>query len=101
MAECVCYGDEYYVEEIGRSCEWDDETESYYDPVTGCYFWYNNEYEPASWQYWYEDISSDYPDSGWMEYDKMQKCWYIEADYDEWIVLPDKYDTSYLWHINQ
>ena len=94
------FGDTYYVEEIGRDCEWLDEYESYYDEDTDCYFYYNVDLEPAIWQYWYEDISSDYGDYGWMEYAEDEDSWYIEDRGGHWIELPDEYDTSYLWHID-
>ncbi|MBO4637636.1 MAG: hypothetical protein J5685_10875 [Clostridiales bacterium] len=88
-------GSDLYVEEIGRTCTWDAGEEWYYDSVTDCYFCYDN----GAWQYWYEAISSDYGDYGWMEYDEDEKQWYIEYDDGEWEVLPDSYDTSNLWHI--
>jgi hypothetical protein len=87
-----------YVSEIGRTC-YLLEDGNYYDPDTDCYFWYNIDVYPNTWQYWYEGISSDYGDYGWMEYDVSEGLWYIQvSDYD-WIVLPDEYDTSYLWYI--
>ncbi|MBR5419858.1 MAG: hypothetical protein IK115_01775 [Lachnospiraceae bacterium] len=85
-----------YVEEIGRTCYLDGE--DWYDSKTECWFWYNDETEPYQWQYWYEGISSDYGDYGWMEYDMDQQKWYIEKAQGDWIVLPEKYDTSALWH---
>ena len=90
--------DEIYIDEIGRTCYWDAESESYYDSTTDCYFWYNTELDPPQWQYWYEGISSDYGDYGWMEYDAEEGKWYIEESADNWIVLPDSYDTSHLWY---
>ena len=53
--------------------------------------------DPPVWQYWYEGISSDYGDYGWMEHD--DDGWYIEKDHGEWIKLPDKYGTDGLWYI--
>lgn len=91
--------DSYYVKSIGRYCDWDDEFECYYDPVTDCYFWYNDTTKTHTWQYWYEDISSDYGDYGWMEYDSTEKQWYIEVSDEEWIELPSEYDRSNLWHV--
>ena len=93
--------DEIYVSEIDRTCKYYDEYESYYDKKTDCYFWYNDESSPAQWQYWYEGISSDYGDYGWMEYDEYEECWYIEKSAGNWIKLPSKYDTSKLWHIEE
>lgn len=90
----------YYVEELGRSCPWDSESGNYYDQTTDCYFWYNDELDYPAWQYWYEGISSDFGEYGWMEYNEFEGKWYIEADYGDWIELPDTYDTSNLWYIH-
>ena len=87
-----------YVDEIGRTCYKDGE--DWYDSVTQCWFWYNNEESPYQWQYWYEGISSDYGDYGWMEYDMDDNAWYVEASDNNWVHLPDNYDTSKLWHMN-
>jgi len=92
------FGDSIYVEEIGRTCYWDDNSECYYDEETDCYFWYNTEWEPNVWQYWYEDISSNYGDYGWMEYDADADQWYIESYSGEWEPLPSEYMSSRLWH---
>lgn len=89
--------DSIYVEALGRSCPWVDEYDSYYDITTDCYFAYNT--SAKCWQYWYEDISSDYGDFGWMEYDEKDGNWYIERGENNWGVLPGKYDTSDLWHM--
>ena len=91
--------DSYYVKSIGRYCDWDDEMECYYDSETDCYFWYNDTTKTHTWQYWYEDISSDYGDYGWMEFDSTEKQWYIEVSDGEWIELPSEYDRSNLWHV--
>lgn len=91
--------DSYYVKSIGRYCDWDDEMECYYDPETDCYFWYNDTTKTHTWQYWYEDISSDYGDYGWMEFDSTEKQWYIEVADEEWTELPSEYDRSNLWHV--
>ena len=85
-----------YVEEIGRTCYRKDG--DWYDSATQCWFWYNDEVEPYQWQYWYEGISSDYGDFGWMEYDMDSGQWYIEVSDGNWEMLPDKYDTTNLWH---
>ncbi len=78
---------------------WDYSYESYYDKDTDCYVWYNTEVSPNLWQYWYEDISSNYGDYGWMEYEDGD--WYIEYGAEDWILLnPDKYDQSELWHFD-
>ncbi|MCQ2482634.1 MAG: hypothetical protein MJ153_04035 [Clostridia bacterium] len=92
------YGRDFYVEVLGRTVHWMDEYESYYDKETDCYFYYNTDVDPYVWQYWYEGISSDYGDYGWMEYELDEDKWYIEKSYNTWIELPDEYDTSSLWH---
>lgn len=93
------FGESFYVESIGRTVEFDYENGYYYDATSDCYFIYNTDSEPAVWQYWYEGISSDYGDYGWMEYELNEDTWYIESDYDNWIVLPSKYNTSRLWYM--
>ena len=76
---------------------WDWDADSYYDADTDCWLWYNTDVEPALWQYWYEGISSEYEESGWMEHD--ETGWYIEAREGTWISLPETFDTSELWYI--
>ncbi|MBO4494641.1 MAG: hypothetical protein J5752_02160 [Clostridiales bacterium] len=92
------FSDTIYVSAIGRECHWHS-SGNYYDSVTDCYFWLNTNVYPAIWQYWYEGISSDFGDFGWMEYDFEENQWYIEESKGKWIVLPDKYDQSKLWHM--
>ena len=87
-----------YVEEIGRTCYLDGE--DWYDSQTKCWFYYNDTVSPDQWQYWYEGISSDYGDYGWMEYDMGEGAWYIETDDGNWVHLPARYDTTNLWHMN-
>ena len=84
-------------ETADRIMIWDSSEDSYYEESSDCWLWYNTEVDPPLWQYWYEGISSDYGDYGWMEYE--DGSWYIEADRGEWIKLPERYDTSNLWHI--
>lgn len=86
-----------YVEEIGRTCYLDGE--DWYDSQTKCWFYYNDTVSPYQWQYWYEGISSDYGDYGWMEYDMSEGAWYIETDDGNWVHLPGNYDTKNLWHM--
>ncbi len=76
---------------------WSDYDDSYYDAESDCWIWYNTDMEPAVWQYWYEGISSDFGDYGWMEHD--DTGWYIEASNGNWIELPDRYSTEGLWYI--
>ena len=93
-------GDQAYsISEGGsdKTLVWDESADSYYDADTDCWLWYNTDVEPAVWQYWYEGISSDFGDYGWMEHDA--DGWFIEEDYNSWIPLPDGYDQSGLWYI--
>lgn len=90
--------DSIYVDALERYCYWNDEYESYYDKRTDCYFYYNRDLAVPVWQYWFEGISSDYGDYGWMEYDEKEGKWYIETGNNNWVVLPDRYDFSDLWH---
>ena len=80
-----------------RTLYYDEEYDSYYDESSDCWLWYNTDVEPPVWQYWYEDISSDFGDYGWMEH--YDTGWYIEEDDGHWIELPDEYDASELWYI--
>ena len=83
--------------EADKLLVWSAGDESYYDAQSDCWLWYNTDVEPPVWQYWYEGISSDYGDYGWMEHDA--DGWYIEASGGNWIQLPPRYDASALWYI--
>lgn len=88
-----------YVEEIGRYCPVDGD--NYYDETTQCWFWFNEDLSPAQWQYWYEDVSGDFGDFGWMEYSDSEGIWYIEVKNGVWEPLDtDKYSTDKLWHFS-
>ena len=76
---------------------YDRDYDSYYDEASDCWLWYNTDVEPPVWQYWYEGISSDYGDYGWMEHD--DTGWYIEEAEGSWIPVPGSYDTAGLWYI--
>lgn len=82
-----------------KTLVWDDDAESYYDEDSVCWLWYNTDVDPAVWQYWYEGISSDYGDYGWMEHD--DTGWYIEESSGNWIPLPEQYSTDVLWYIEE
>ena len=77
---------------------WSSGDDSYYDSASGLYLWYNTDLSPNLWQYWYEPISGDYGDYGWMEYEN--GVWYIEAEQAQWLPVPASYDTAPLWHID-
>ncbi len=74
---------------------WIDEYDSYYDEDSDCYLGYND--IDGIWQYWYEGISSDFGDYGWMEH--YDDGWFIETTQGNWIPLPAGYDSSPLWYI--
>ena len=80
-----------------RMLNWNSTYESYYDPYSDCYLWYNTDVKPNTWQYWYEGISSDYGDYGWMEYE--DGIWYIEVDNGVWEELSPSYDMSEVYHL--
>lgn len=81
----------------GKILEFDESADSYYDQDSDCWLWYNTDLYPAVWQYWYEGISSDFGDYGWMEHE--DSGWYIQTGENEWIPLPGGYDSSRLWFI--
>lgn len=80
-----------------KKMTWDYGEDCYYERESDLYLWYNTDVTPNLWQYWYEPISGDYGDYGWMEYEPTG--WYIEADAGEWIAVPPRYDLSPLWHL--
>ena len=80
-----------------KKLTWDKAEESYYDDETGLWLWFNTNVEPPLWQYWYEPISGDYGNYGWMEYEN--GTWYIETLRGSWTIVPQKYDTSALWYV--
>jgi hypothetical protein len=84
-------------ESYDRKLTWDYGEDSYYDKESDCWLWYNTDVSPNLWQYWYEGISSDYGDYGWMEYEP--DGWYIEASGENWIKLPEQYLSERLWHM--
>lgn len=80
-----------------KALVWDADAESWYDAESDCWLWFNTEVEPAVWQYWYEGVSSDFEDWGWMEHE--DGGWYIEESIGRWIALPARYDASALWYM--
>lgn len=80
-----------------KVAHWVEDEQSYYDEDSGLWLWYNTDVSPNLWQYWYEPISEDFGDYGWMEYE--DGTWYIETDAGNWIAVPDNYDTTPLWYI--
>lgn len=80
-----------------RILTWDAGYDSWYDTASDCWLWYNTDVYPNSWQYWYEGISSDFGEYGWMEHDG--EGWWIEYREGDWMQLPEKYDDADLWFI--
>ena len=94
-------GNEYTIAPSGakngdKALRWYGEYDSYYDTASDCYVWYNSDAD--IWQYWYDGISSDYGDYGWMEH--YDDGWFIEASYGNWIPIPSSYDLSHCWYIS-
>ncbi len=82
-----------------RILDYDRDSDNYHDEASDCWLWYNTDMEPPVWQYWYEGISSDFGDWGWMEH--ADGGWYIEESEGNWVPLPEKYDTTRLWYIGK
>ena len=76
-----------------------DNAYTYYRSLSdGLWFWYDTEQTPSRWQCWYEPISGDFGDFGWMEFRSGE--WWIRDKEGAWIQVPGKYDTSSLWYID-
>lgn len=84
-------------EDPKRRLEWDEEFCGYYDDFSDGYVWYD--VKRKTWKYWFNGISTDYKDYGWMVYNS--DGWRIQKDDADWIKLPEKYDRSRLWYIKQ
>lgn len=84
-------------EDPEKRLEWDEEFCGYYDDRSDGYVWYDA--ERKKWKYWFNGISTDYKDYGWMVYEP--EGWRIQKDDVDWIKLPEKYDRSMLWYIKQ
>ena len=92
--------DTHYFSDLGKECQ-RDSSGRYRDDDSGCYFRLNTDKDLPVWQYWYDGISSEFEKYGWMEYNYSEGIWYIEANNNNWIPLPDKYDDSGLWHMSK
>ena len=84
-------------ESADKRLSWDDETFCYYDDGANCYVYYST--YKKEWRYWYKNISSDYGYNGWMKYG--EGGWIIEDKKGEWIPLPEDYDRSNMWFIDE
>lgn len=79
-----------------KKLTWVSSEDSYYDPDSDCYIWYNTDVAPNLWQYYYNGISDNYPEScGWLEYEP--SGWWIEISYNEWVRYYDVDER--FWHI--
>ncbi len=80
-----------------------DSDGNYYEKATDCYVWLNTDIDPPQFQYYYEGISSEYGDYGWMEYDVDDRAWYIEVAQDDWQPLDSaiyEKNADRMWHID-
>lgn len=82
-------------EDPEKRLEWNEEFCGYYDDRSDGYVWYD--VKRKNWKYWFNGISTDYKDYGWMVY--QPNGWRIQRDDVDWIKLPEKYDRSRLWYI--
>lgn len=82
-------------EDPEKRLEWNEEFCGYYDDRSDGYVWYD--VKRKNWKYWFNGISTDYKDYGWMVY--KPEGWRIQKDDVDWIKLPEKYDRSRLWYI--
>ena len=80
-----------------------DSDGNYYEKETDMYIYLNEDIDPPQFQYWLEGLSSQYGDYGWMEYDAIEQCWYIEVSDGNWEPLSDELYNEFadrLWHID-
>ena len=80
-----------------------DSDGNYYDKETDGYAWLNTDIDPPQFQYWFEGISSEYGDYGWMEYDEDEDKWYIEVSENNWQPMDSavyEKNMKRLWHID-
>ena len=90
-----------YIREAGGSFEWDDSKREYYCKELKCHLRYTDKNIPGVWEYWFQGVSSDYPDGGWMRYDYETKKWQIDTGNNSWTDLPDKYSSYHLWYVKE
>ena len=97
--------EEYIATHNTDNCKYlvQDSDGNYYDKESDMYVYLNEDLDPPQFQYWLEGLSSQYGDYGWMEYDAVEQCWYIEVSDEDWQPLSDdKYAefSDRLWHID-
>ena len=83
--------------EADYTLQYDRYEDSYFCPELNEWFWHNTDVAPSTWQYWVEEISSDYGEYGWMEHDS--DGWWIETSDGNWEKVPSRYNTSNLIYI--
>ncbi len=71
---------------------WDKQSQSYYDEASNCYLKYDKIQKSPVWLYWFDSVSNNYNDYGWLYYDN---GWYIEVSANEWKPI----EINNLWHI--
>lgn len=90
--------DSIYVSAIGRTCNYIEAEQNYYDPETKCHFYYNDLFGNTFWVYWFEDFREQ-EGIGWLRYDPDKDEWYT-ANINRWYPLKNAYDFSkYCWHM--
>lgn len=92
--------DPIYVAPLEREVSWSTQYDCYYDQPTDSYFFLNNNMDPPIWQYWFETVSADYGEYGWLEWDAKEKKWYVQVSDKKWEKLPEDKYSSYLWHFD-
>jgi len=91
-----------YIQAAGEMFYWNS-SGKYYNTEDDKYrIRYNYDENPAVWEYWVKDFSSDYGSyCGWMRYDYDTKEWTIEIENGVWRMLPESYDKRELWHLRK
>lgn len=92
--------DPIYVAALEREVSWSYEYDCYYDQPTDSYFFLNTNLEPPIWQYWFETVSAEYGDYGWLEWDPKEQKWYVQVSEKKWELLPEEKYSNYLWHFD-
>jgi len=79
-----------------RKCVYLAEENNYFDPVTGCHFYYNDILGEATWTYYFDGI-------GWCTYDDATNKWYtltVTSFGVHWHYIEESIVKSYkCWHI--
>ena len=51
------------------------------------------------WRYYWEDISPNYPNGGWMMFDEDKLVWFVQNSLGNWEELPYNLVLDYMWYI--